>query len=84
MKNEFQMRIVLAGLADHFRRGIQADDFRTGFSNLLREAAGTATEIEDSLTRLGFQEFKNARSVLPNESVAGFVEFRIPARFQDV
>lgn len=78
------MRVVLAGLADHFRRGIQTDDFGTGFGNFFREPPCAATEIEDTLARLGLQQFENASSVLPNESVEGFVEFRIPACFQDV
>jgi hypothetical protein len=83
-EDKFQVWVVLAGLADHLRRGIQAKNVRAAFGDLLRQASRTAAEIENSLPRFGLQQFDYIRSELPDERMPGFVKFRIPSRFQDV
>src|SRR6185295_1847819 len=75
---ESHIRIESARFADHCFGDVDADDFRAGLGDLIRQMAGAATEIEYSLTGLWREQLDHAAAVLPHECVLAVVQRGVP------
>src|SRR5580704_6827803 len=78
LQDELEVWIVLARLAQHLRRTVEAHHLGTGRGYLSGQLTGAAAEIQNPFTGTGLKQFHQAASELPNVGMLAFVLLRVP------
>src|SRR5450432_3246493 len=73
------MRIVLARLAEHFGRTVQAQNLRSATGYFSGQLSSAATEIQNTFVWPRCKQLQQAATKLPDIGVATFVSLSVPA-----